>query len=50
VLKTWHSIRTPREILKAQVKAREIFETKLKFRVFMKEFFNKGIKHDVKPS
>ena len=50
ILKTWHATRSPDEILRAQVKAREIFETKLKFRLFMKEFFNKGIKHDVIPS
>ena len=50
LLKAWHSTKKPDEILKAQRKATEIYETKLKFRVFMKEFFNNGIKYDVKPS
>lgn len=50
LLKTWHATKTPNEILKAQIKAMDIYETKLKFRVFMKEFFNNGIKYDVKPS
>jgi hypothetical protein len=50
VLKAWHSKKTPDEILKAQLKAMEIYETKLEFKVFMKEFFNNRIKYNVKPS